>query len=411
MTSETNILDEPINAGPAAPRSRTARRFAAVLMAGGLIMAACGSDEPAEQAATTAAPTTTEAAMEDDAMESGDMLGAFGPACGAVPADGEGSFAGMADDTAATAASNNPLLSTLVTAVVEADLVDTLNSDGPFTIFAPTNDAFAAIPEDILAAVLADKDLLTSVLTYHVVGGDMDAAALGGSTQATVEGGELSFGADGTAVNDANVICSDVPVANGTVHIVDQVLLPQVALDAIAALTGEGAMEDGDAMADGEIMPTGAACSAVPTDGEGSFAGMADDTAATAASNNPVLSTLVTAVVEADLVDTLNSDGPFTIFAPTNDAFAAIPADQLDAVLADKDLLTSVLTFHVVAGDKLSSADLLEAGTVTTVNGAELTFAADGEAVSVNGSAITVCQDVPTANATVHIIDSVLLPG
>ncbi len=173
----------------------------------------------------------------------------------------------------------------------------------------------------------------------------------------------------------------------------------------------DGMEEDGDAMAGGELEPSGAACSAVPTDGEGSFAGMADDTAATAASNNPVLSTLVSAVVAADLVDTLNSDGPFTIFAPTNDAFAAIPADQLDAVLADTELLTSILTFHVIAGEKMSSADLIEAGTATTVNGASLTFAADGEAVSVNGAASTVCADVPTANATVHIIDSVLLPG
>ena len=84
----------------------------------------------------------------------------FGPACSAVPADGEGSFGGMADDPAATAASNNPVLSTLVTAVMQAGLADTLNSEGPFTIFAPTNDAFAAIPQADLEAVLADKDVL-----------------------------------------------------------------------------------------------------------------------------------------------------------------------------------------------------------------------------------------------------------
>ena len=396
------------------PKSRTGRRFVAAVAAAGLLVASCASDDAAIDE-----PITTEAAMEDDSMEEGDamgdMLGAFGPACDAVPADGEGSFAGMADDTAATAASNNPLLSTLVTAVVEADLVDTLNSDGPFTIFAPTNDAFAAIPEDILAAVLADKDLLTSVLTYHVVGGDNNAAALAGNSFATVEGGEVTLGADGTMVNDANVICSDVPVANGTVHIVDAVLLPQVALDAIAALTG-GAMEDDSAMEEGAmeegvLMPTGAACSAVPTEGEGSFAGMADDTAATAASNNPLLSTLVTAVDAAGLVDTLNSDGPFTIFAPVNDAFAALPEDQLAAVLADTDLLTSVLTLHVIGGESLSSADLIAAGSATTVNGEELTFAADGDALSVNGAASTLCMDVPTANATVHIIDAVLLPS
>jgi uncharacterized surface protein with fasciclin (FAS1) repeats len=162
----------------------------------------------------------------------------------------------------------------------------------------------------------------------------------------------------------------------------------------------------------GEMLgASGPGCGSVPMDGEGSFAGMADDTAATAASNNPLLSTLVTAVTEADLVDTLNSDGPFTVFAPTNDAFAAIPPDQLDAVLADVDLLTNVLTYHVIAGDQLSSQELVEAGSATTVNGGELTFSASGDGVQINGGATTVCQDVPTANATVHIIDGVLLPS
>ncbi len=176
--------------------------------------------------------------MADDAMADDAMMGAFGPACSAVPEEGAGSFAGMAQDTAATAASNNPLLSTLVTAVVEADLVDTLNSEGPFTVFAPTNDAFAAIDPEVLDAVLADKDLLTQVLTYHVIAGEsLGADGLSGTTMASVEGDDLVFGADGTTVNDVDVICSNVPVANGTVHIVDQVLLPQVALDAIASMS------------------------------------------------------------------------------------------------------------------------------------------------------------------------------
>ena len=165
-----------------------------------------------------------------------------------------------------------------------------------------------------------------------------------------------------------------------------------------------------DDMAADMLGAFGPACSAVPADGEGSFAGMADDTAATAASNNPLLSTLVTAVVEAQLVDTLNSDGPFTIFAPVNDAFAAIPEDTLNAVLADQDLLTSILTFHVIAGESLSSSALIEAGTATTVNGADLTFGAEGDLLTVNGVASALCQDVPTANATVHIIDTVLQP-
>lgn len=154
----------------------------------------------------------------------------------------------------------------------------------------------------------------------------------------------------------------------------------------------------------------GPACSAVPMDGEGSFDGMADDPAATAASNNPVLSTLVSAVVEAGLVDTLNSEGPFTIFAPYNDAFAAIPAEDLEAILADTDLLTSILTYHVVAGSSLDAQALADAATVTTVNGADLQIATSGDTITVNGANV-ICGNVQTANATVHIIDTVLVPG
>ena len=177
----------------------------------------------------------TEAPMGTEADGTTEMTEGepFGPACSAVPADGEGSFAGMTDDTAATAASNNPLLSTLVTAVTEADLVDTLNSDGPFTIFAPVNDAFAAIPEEDLAAVLADKELLTSILTYHVIAGEsLDAAALGEAGSAeTVNGGMLEFGEDGTTVNGVDVLCSNVTTANATVHIIGEVLMPDAPMD------------------------------------------------------------------------------------------------------------------------------------------------------------------------------------
>ena len=170
------------------------------------------------------------------------------------------------------------------------------------------------------------------------------------------------------------------------------------------------AMED---MMDMDLtaMNMGDACAAVPAEGEGSFEGMADDPAATAASSNPVLSTLVAAVTEAELVDTLNSEGPFTIFAPANDAFAAIPEEDLNAILADQEQLTSILTYHVVQGEALDAQALVDAGTVTTVNGGDLTVALEGDAVTVNGSATVICGNVQTANATVHIIDSVLLPS
>jgi uncharacterized surface protein with fasciclin (FAS1) repeats len=169
------------------------------------------------------------------------------------------------------------------------------------------------------------------------------------------------------------------------------------------------AMEEEAMSEDG---PFGPACDAVPTEGEGSFAGMTDDTAATAASNNPLLSTLVAAVTEAGLVDTLNSDGPFTIFAPANPAFEALGEEAVASVLADKDLLTSILTLHVVAGEQLSSTDLAELDSVTTVNGADITFeVADDGTLMVNGQATVGCADVSTANATVHIIDAVLMPA
>jgi uncharacterized surface protein with fasciclin (FAS1) repeats len=391
-------------------RARTVKLMAACASLS-LVAAACGSDS--NDAETTDAPAASEAPMATEAPMDSTMSedGPFGPACSAVPAEGEGSFAGMTDDTAATAASNNPLLSTLVTAVTEAGLVDTLNSDGPFTIFAPVNDAFAAIPEDDLAAVLADKELLTSILTYHVIAGEsLDAAALGEAGSAeTVNGGTLEFGADGTTVNGVDVLCSNVTTANATVHIIGEVLMPTAEGD--DTMTTEAPMTT-EADEAAMMEPTGPLCSAVPADGEGSFAGMTDDPAATAASNNPALSTLVTAVTEAGLVDTLNSDGPFTIFAPANDAFAAIPEEDLAAVLADKDLLTSILTLHVVAGEQLSSADLAELDSVTTVNGQDITLEVDADgSLSVNGQATVGCADVQTANATVHIIDAVLMPA
>jgi uncharacterized surface protein with fasciclin (FAS1) repeats len=369
-----------------------------------LVAAACGSDGNDASVATDAPAATP--APTDGMDEMAD--GPFGPACDAVPTEGAGSFAGMTDDPAATAASNNPLLSTLVTAVTEAGLVDTLNSDGPFTIFAPTNDAFAAIPADDLDAVLADQELLTSILTYHVVAGEsLDAAALGSAGSAdTVNGASLEFGADGTTVNGVDVLCSNVVTANATVHIIGEVLMPP----ADDMDMEEGDMEEGD-MEEAAMMPSGPLCAAVPTEGEGSFAGMTDDTAATAASNNPVLSTLVAAVQAAGLVDTLNSDGPFTIFAPANPAFDALPEGTLDAVLADTDLLTSILTLHVVGGEQLSSADLAELDSVTTVSGADITLeVADDGTLMVNGQASVGCADIQTANATVHVIDAVLMP-
>jgi uncharacterized surface protein with fasciclin (FAS1) repeats len=153
----------------------------------------------------------------------------------------------------------------------------------------------------------------------------------------------------------------------------------------------------------------GAGCATVPTDGEGSFEGMADDPVGTAASNNPELATLVAAVTAADLVDTLNDPAAaYTVFAPANSAFEAFTEEELNGLLADVPTLTSVLTYHVL-GERLAPEDL--AGTYTTVNGAELTIEGSGEDFTVSDAgAAVVCGNVQTANATVYIIDQVLMP-
>ncbi|TQJ48614.1 fasciclin domain-containing protein [Phycicoccus sp. SLBN-51] len=163
-----------------------------------------------------------------------------------------------------------------------------------------------------------------------------------------------------------------------------------------------------EAMGDMAAKPFGAGCAAVPADGKGSFAGMATDPVATAASNNPVLSTLVTAVGKAGLADTLNTAKDITVFAPTNDAFAAVPKATLDGAMADpKGLLTKVLTNHVVQG-RLSPDQL--AGDHKTLAGTTITVEGSGEDFTV-GKAKVVCGNVQTANATVYIIDGVLLPA
>ena len=172
-----------------------------------------------------------------------------------------------------------------------------------------------------------------------------------------------------------------------------------------SSTTSSGSMTSGSDMMG---QPFGAACSAVPKDGKGSFTGMATDPVATAASNNPVLGTLVTAVKAANLVDTLNSAPAVTVFAPTNDAFAKIPADTLNKVLADRETLTKILTNHVVSGkiapDQLAGAHKTLAGTTLTVKGSGEMFTVGKENANV------VCGNVTTANATVYIVDSVLMP-
>lgn len=216
-------------------RTSTARRATVLLALAAALpigLAACGST-PTPASGAAAAPSSTSSApttASSSSTSTADMMGMpFGAACSAVPKDGKGSFNGMATDPVATAASNNPVLSTLVTAVKAAGLVDTLNSAPAITVFAPTNDAFAKIPADTLNKVLADKETLTKILTNHVVAGKIapdkiagDHKTLAGTTLTVKGSGEMFT----VGKENANVVCGNVTTANATVYIVDSVLMP-----------------------------------------------------------------------------------------------------------------------------------------------------------------------------------------
>ncbi|MER5684742.1 fasciclin domain-containing protein [Streptomyces sp. NPDC002205] len=206
------------------------RRAAVAVSAAALLplaLTACSSDS--KDASSGSPASAAKSSPSAAASESMDMNEPFGPACSSVPKDGAGSFAGMAKDPVATAASHNPALSTLVTAVQKAGLVDTLNNAQNITVFAPTNDAFAKIPQADLDKLLADKEQLTKVLTYHVVGQKLAPQQLDKGSFATLAKSELTTSGSDLAytVNDTSkVVCGNVPTANATVYIVDTVLMP-----------------------------------------------------------------------------------------------------------------------------------------------------------------------------------------
>jgi transforming growth factor-beta-induced protein len=284
-------------------------------------------------------------------------------------------------DTAVGAGSFN----TLVGAVKAAGLVDTLKGAGPFTVFAPTDAAFAKLPKATLDGLLADKKALTDILTYHVIAGKVlaaDVVKLNGQSAATVNGAKVAIAVSGGKVTlngNVNVLTTNVLASNGVIHVIDTVLLPPAAPKPAATTppATTPALKD--------IVDTAVA--------NGSF------------------KTLVAAVTAAGLVDTLKGAGPFTVFAPTDEAFAKIPKATLDGLLADKKALTDVLTYHVVAG-KVLAADVvkLNGQSAKTVNGASVAIAVAGGKVTLNGNVNVVLTDVLTSNGVIHVIDAVLLP-
>ncbi len=270
---------------------------------------------------------------------------------------------------------SSPLVA-LVEAVVSAGLVDTLSGAGPFTVFAPNNAAFAALLAELgltKEQLLANKALLTTVLTYHVVQGKVASTAIPfGKAITTVQGTILKIDSVAGAVvitdgrnRTSKVAMADLAASNGVVHVVDKVILP----------------------ADKNIVQTAQAL--------------------------PQFGILVEAVVAANLQGTLSGTGPFIVFAPTNDAFAALLAElgvTKAALLANVPLLTKVLTYHVVSGRVLKAEVPLNTS-IATVQGETLTVNSSLAIVDQRGrTAKIIGTDVLTSNGVVHVIDKVILP-
>jgi uncharacterized surface protein with fasciclin (FAS1) repeats len=273
----------------------------------------------------------------------------------------------MVEETIVDLALADENFSTLVAALTEAELVEALSGDGPFTVFAPTNDAFAALPEGALDELLADKEALTDVLLYHVAEGTAMAAdvlELDGQKVETLLGQYLDIMIDGenVMVEEAMVTVTDIKAANGVIHVIDAVLLPETRT--IVDLAVE------------------------------------DDR----------FTTLVTALQAAGLVEALQEEGPYTVFAPTNDAFAALPAGTLDGLLANTEALTAVLLYHVVDGKVMAVQVIdLDGQEVETLSGDKVMVMIDGEIVNINDAQVII-PDIEASNGVIHVIDAVLVP-
>jgi uncharacterized surface protein with fasciclin (FAS1) repeats len=206
------------------------RTVAVSVVAAGVAVGAAACSSSSSSAAAPASSSMPSSSMpSSSASASSASVTDFGSGCASVPASGAGSFTGMATAPVATAASANPVLSTLVVAVKQAGLVDTLNSANGITVFAPDNSAFAKIPASTLKSVLANKAELTKILTYHVVSGRVTPAELAsGKSLKTLEGSTVKPAMMGTtySVNGATVVCGNVQTANATVYIINSVLMP-----------------------------------------------------------------------------------------------------------------------------------------------------------------------------------------
>jgi len=257
---------------------------------------------------------------------------------------------------------------TLVAAVQAAGLVETLNGKGPFTVFAPTDAAFAKLPAGTLEMLLKpeNKAKLAAILTYHVVPGSVKAADVVKLKYAgTVNGQRVDIKVDGAkvTVDGAAVTATDIACSNGVIHVIDTVILP------------------------------------------------VDGTVVDVAVKNGSFNTLVAAIKAAGLVETLSGKGPFTILAPTDAAFAKLPAGTLEMLLKpeNKKQLVEILTFHVVPGVAAYSDAVVKMTEVPTVLGSPVAVKVVGGKVMLNGATV-VAADVEATNGVIHVIDTVLMP-
>ena len=240
----------------------------------------------------------------------------------------------------------------------------------PFTVFAPTDDAFAMLPEGTVESLLQAENLeqLKSILLYHVVEGKVMAADVAGLSLApTLLGKDLAVKMDmgSVYINEAKVVITDVETSNGVIHVIDSVLLPPADMLDIV----DTAVENGS------------------------------------------FTTLVAAVQAAGLVDTLKGEGPFTVFAPTDDAFAKLPAGTIDTLLKPENIeqLKNILLYHVVSG-KVMAADVVTLTSADTVLGQSVTIKVVDGKVYLNDIVQVVITDVEASNGVIHVIDTVLLP-
>lgn len=325
------------------------------------------------------------------------------------------------DKSVVEIAVGNDDFSTLVAAVKAAGLVETLSGEGPFTVFAPTNDAFAALPEGLVAALIKpeNKATLQEILTYHVVAGKLMAGDVvagiksnnGTLAATTVNGDAFSVMSDMGAVkikdaqgNVANVTATDIAGSNGVIHVIDKVILP-AGVDPAALL---GAKDMSSTMPRMNTTASRASAAEGPSIAE-------------VASGNDDFSTLVTALGAAGLVETFASAGEYTVFAPTNAAFDKLPAGTVNSLVTNqKEQLKGILAYHVVPA-RITAATLVDAIKANnnffhfqTLGGKTLVATLqDGnvQLIDDNGNRSTViATDVKASNGIIHGIDTVVLP-